>query len=161
MAQRLKKDGTPAKKPGRPPNPNKAPPERKGFGKGKARPHVWLCGPDKEVHDLYTPWMKARAQAHFRGEDWDLTFEQFYDLWKEDWHQRGRGSFDKCMSRNDPTEAWSVDNTLIITRREHLKKQAEHREACGIGLKGQPVKRKPRKTPEEVQMAYVKMRVDK
>ena len=158
---RLRKNGEPAKKPGRKPNPNKKPPERKGFGPGKSRPHVWICGPDKELHDMYTPWMKARAQAHFRGEDWEMTFDDWVDLWKDDWLQRGRARFDKCMSRKDPDGAWSRSNTIVITRHEHLKLQAEHRRSTGIGYKGQPIKRHPRKTKDEVEIVYAKMRISK
>lgn len=158
---RLKKNGEPAKTPGRKPSPDRKKSQAKGFGPGVARPHVWLVGPDKQLHDMYTPWMKARAQAHFRGEDWELTFDDWVELWKDNWLERGRARDAKCMSRRDPDGAWSPANTIVITRHEHLKLQAEHRRSSGIGYKGQPVKRRVRKTKEEVKIAYTKMKVTK
>lgn len=123
---KLKKDGTPAKKPGRKPDPNK-PPKVPGPGRKAPRPHVWVSGPDEYRHTMYMPWLKAKAQANFRGETWKLTFDEFYSLWKDDWSKRGRKAEDMCMTRNDPNGAWDYKNTLIITRHEHLKRQGEMR----------------------------------
>lgn len=120
--QPIKKDGTPAKKPGVKPNPNKPKREPKFF-KGVPRPHVWICGPDEYKHQMYTPWMMARAQANFRGEVWDLTFEEFFKLWDGHWEQRGREVTDLCMSRKDWKKPWDKKNCVIITRQEHFINQ--------------------------------------
>jgi hypothetical protein len=92
-------------------------------GKGKLRPHLWICGPDKFKHDMYMPWMRAKAQANFRDEGWLLTFEQYYEIWRDYWHVRGTGGEDYCMTRYDSEKPWQVDNVYLTTRREHMAKK--------------------------------------
>lgn len=98
--------------------------------KGKARgpePQRWCTGPDPVRHEQYTAFLKARAQARFRKEGWELTFEQFEFLWNQDasWPQRGRGADDLLMTRRDFSKAWSFDNCYIMLRGEHLRKHAQ------------------------------------
>lgn len=140
---RLKKDGTPAKKPGRKPDPNKV--KKVGPGRYGPRPHVWVCGPDEYKHSMYMPWMRAKAQANFRNEGWDLTFEQFYELWKNDWSNRGRQPDNMCMTRDDYAGAWCLDNVRVVTRREHLQKQQGARR--DPYFKGKPIGRPPKPIP--------------
>lgn len=126
---KIRKDGTPAKKPGRKPNPNKYVSPGQGKGRRGPRPHTWLIGADagEYKHDMYLPWLRAKAQAKFRGEGWTLTFEEYFDLWNGNWEHRGRGAEDLCMSRKDPDDAWSKDNSFIISRIEHLASQNKAR----------------------------------
>lgn len=116
---RLKKDGTPAKKPGRKPGPPKPP----GPGKYGLRPHVWVTGPDPFKHDMYHPWQLAKAQANFREEGWTITFDEYYNIWKDYWHQRGRKGDDYCLTRITASLPWTLSNVEIITRREFLQRQ--------------------------------------
>lgn len=125
LGQRIKKDGTLAKPPGRVPDPSKK--KVKKFNRTGPRPQVWLTGPDEYTHSLYTPWQRAYSQAAFRGEDWDITFEQFLKLWEGNWHKRGRGHDDLCMSRIDHEKAWTKKNVHLITRYDHLVALAKQR----------------------------------
>jgi hypothetical protein len=133
----IRKNGMPAKKPGRKPDPNKPPKRPSTFVKDVPRPHVWLCGPDEYKHSMYTPWQRSSAQARYRGEEFEMTFEQFYKLWKDHWPQRGRGIDDLCMSRKDHGGPWSKKNTHIITRKQHYQNQRDFREEYQIGKKYQ------------------------
>ena len=155
---RLKKDGTPAQKPGRKPKPKEIKiPKPKGrprtrpiqektgprkSTKGSTYPDKWLSGSDVYKHSMYMPWLRAKAQANFRSEGWDLTFEQFYTLWEKDWKNRGRKPDNMCMTRLDYEGPWDTVNTAIITRQEHLLRQAQNR---ALGL-AKPTGR-PRKNP--------------
>jgi hypothetical protein len=94
---------------------------------GKERPHVWKCGPDEYKHSMYTPWMKARAQAKFRGETWELSFEQFYELWRDEWPNRGRQPDNIVMTREDTEGKWNKKNTILMTRKEHLVRHGRMR----------------------------------
>lgn len=88
----------------------------------KLRPHLWLV--QGEVpHQQHIAYNRARAQAHFRGEYWDLTFEQFQAKWQGLWHRRGRGNGDYCLTREDPDGAWTWSNVDCIPRLEHLQRQ--------------------------------------
>ena len=82
------------------------------------KPHRWICGPDPELHKMYDPHLKAKAQAMYRGEDWTLTFDDFAELWKGQWQFRGRDGGDLCMTRVDTEKGWHVDNCEIVTRKE-------------------------------------------
>ena len=113
--------------------------------KGILRPQLWLCGPDEYKHDMYIPWLRAKAQANFRGEGWSLSFEEYYDLWKNDWNNRGRKADNVCMTRKDADSPWDVSNVMLITRKEHLAEQGRQRT-------GQSMRYKPR---------YNKMKVTK
>jgi hypothetical protein len=91
---------------------------------------VWKVGPDPETHDQYVAWLKARAQARFRSEEWLLSFDQYQHAWQGHWHRRGRGGEDLCMTRQDRTQPWQVDNVELITRREntHFVRQQDGRD---------------------------------
>jgi hypothetical protein len=95
----------------------------KKYNKGDPRPHVWLCGEDPYKHSMYIPWLKAKAQANYRDEGWDLSFDNFYELWRENWHQRGREADDVVMTREDVQGPWDKKNTILMTRKEHLQRQ--------------------------------------
>lgn len=84
-------------------------------------PHVWLSGPDPILHDQYIAWHRQRAQAHFRGEPFELTYEDFKLLWQECWHQRGRTTDSLIMTRRDHKLPWSLQNAHIVSRREFLR----------------------------------------
>lgn len=140
MEQQPKKRGRPKTKVER---------ERLYVGKTGPRPNVWICGPDEFKHSMYMPWMRAKAQAKFRDEPWDLSFEEFYELWKDDWHQRGRGPDDVCMTRDDIDGVWDKKNTIIITRHEHLIRQSVTRASQGMKYykKGPPGRPTPNPGP--------------
>lgn len=90
------------------------------------RPGVWKSGTDPVRHEQYIAWSRARAQAHYRQEHWHLTFEEWAELWKDQWHRRGRTKDTVCLSRRDYDEPWSVANCEIITRREHNLRQKDY-----------------------------------
>jgi hypothetical protein len=115
--------GRPKKGEIRPPKPGPQ------FGPGVERPFMWRIGEDagSYKHSMYHPWQLGKAQAIFRKEEWTLTFEEYYDLWKDDWNNRGRAPENMCMTRIDEELAWDRKNTIIITRSEHLKHQGEKR----------------------------------
>ena len=119
----IKKDGTPKQKPGRKPVPK----VKSTWVRAAPRPEVWIIGPDEDRHRMYHPWQVAKAQANFRGEVFELEFEEYYQLWRDDWDNRGRQPDNVCMTRCDKDGAWSVDNVVIITRKEHLQEQGQSR----------------------------------
>jgi hypothetical protein len=100
--------------------------KRRGSPPGP-RPHLWRAGPDPTRHDQYQAWLRSRAQAHFRGEAWNLTFEEYEAIWSPFWHQRGRDSNSLSMSRRDRTGAWSRDNCFLATRAELNRIETQYR----------------------------------
>lgn len=81
-----------------------------------------LVGDDYDRQAKYYAFLYHRAQAKYRKEPYDLTWEQWDTVWSNDlWIQRGRGADDLCISRTDPNDSWNTDNIRIIPRRVHLK----------------------------------------
>lgn len=115
--------------------------------RGVPRPHVWKIGSDagEYKHSMYHPWQMSKAQAIFRDEGWDLTFDEYYELWKDDWNNRGRKSENMCMTRLDPDLPWTKTNVMIVQRVEHLRKQNALRTTDAY--KGKKMGRKPKAKP--------------
>lgn len=106
---------------------------RRGGPRGP-RPDLWKSGPDPVEHRKYLNWLQQRAQANHRQETWLLDFETWKAIWGEAWHNKGRGSDNFCMTRQDPQGAWEENNVEIITRRDHVLRQDQYREVnwrCG------------------------------
>ena len=81
------------------------------------RPHIWKSGTDPVTHQQYVAWGRSRAQAHFRKEEWHLTWPEWQELWSLDWNQRGRGPDSVLITRRDPLGPWSIENCLIMDRK--------------------------------------------
>jgi hypothetical protein len=140
-------------------NKNNPAPRGGRHGRGVLRPHVWLVGPDPYKHQMYMPWQMAKAQANFRNEPWDLSFDDFYAIWNGKWEYRGRGKNDLCLSREDFDGVWHKDNIILVTRSDHCRRLAEYRKAKGIKIKrtrGMDIKKRaPKKTSKrELLTAY-------
>lgn len=86
------------------------------------RPQVWVTGPDPVRHEQYTQFLRQRAQARYRREGWDITFDDFVEIWGTDWCHRGRASEDLCMTRRDYDLSWSPHNVDIVPRHEHVRR---------------------------------------
>ena len=91
------------------------------------RPQVWRSGPDPTTHKQYISWGRSRAQAHYRGEVWNLTFAQYQQLWKDCWHLRGRKGHDLCLTRINSAMPWSMENSTVKNRIEVLRAQGQAR----------------------------------
>lgn len=82
------------------------------------QPHVWLSGPDPVRHEQHIAWHRARAQAHYRGEEWELTYEQWIRIWGDKWSQRGRGVDNLLLTRKNYKKSWNTRNVHLVTRSE-------------------------------------------
>lgn len=83
-----------------------------------SRPQRWKYK-DPDLHARHVPFLRARAQAVFRKESWLLTFEEFVELWGDQWQYRGRAGHALVMARRDPALPWSKANTFLIQRGEN------------------------------------------
>ena len=83
-------------------------------------PRVYVSDFDNERRVAF---VRARAQAAFRGEQWDLTWDDFRAFWRTRrlWSQRGRRNDDLVLTRLDLDDSWNRDNCCIITRNDSLK----------------------------------------
>lgn len=93
----------------------------------KPRPHVWRVAKDPETRLQYYNWMQARTQAVYRGAEWELTFRQWQNVWRDSWHLRGRDSDSLCITRIDRTKPWRRNNVELITRLELRRRSNQTR----------------------------------
>lgn len=87
------------------------------------RPHVWVSGPDPERHKRYLQWLQQRNQAQFRGEVWNLEFDDWLMIWGDNIRYRGRQKGSMTMVRCDYDQPWSNTNARIVDRMEHAQVQ--------------------------------------
>lgn len=96
-----------------------------GMTEPKPRPRAWKSGPDPERHQRYLQWLQQKNQAQYRGEQWQLLFEQWLEIWGDCIDQRGRRRGDLSMIRKNYLEPWHTDNVLLVTRREQSEIQTQ------------------------------------
>jgi hypothetical protein len=83
------------------------------------------------LHSQRLAFLRSRAQAKYREEEWHLTVEEFFWIWRdpEVWATRSRkstngpksnGCMGYVLTRKDMNKAWSLPNTEIVTRKEQL-----------------------------------------
>jgi len=85
-------------------------------------PHTWCTGPDPRRHRHYRKWHSARAQAHHRGIEWALTFEDWLEIWGDALDAVGRSNQNLCLARTDQDQGWIPGNVSVTTRREHCRR---------------------------------------
>lgn len=100
---------------------------RPGTGAKGPRPGTWYSGPDPIAHDMFIDWHRHRAQAHYRGEEYYLTYGEYMEAWGDLWSKKGRGGDDMSMTRTDPERPWQRDNVEVITRREQIQRARRQR----------------------------------
>jgi hypothetical protein len=95
------------------------------------RPHVWIIGSDVVDHKLYIDCQRAKAQAKYRNEVWEITEQEYIKLWRQDdlYKKKGRSIDHVCLTRIDFDLEWTVDNVEIISRHDHYKRSYQHKKA--------------------------------
>jgi len=83
------------------------------------KPERWISGPDPERHKRYLQWLQQKNQAQFRGEEWNLDFDDWLQVWGDEIVNRGRKKGQLSMMRRDYNLPWTADNVLIVGRKEH------------------------------------------
>lgn len=91
--------------------------------KGKTYPQNWMSGMDERDHRLYYDCLRAKAQAKFRGQEWQILPLEYIALWRIDNRYERKGRSGECltMTRIDKTLPWHCDNVQFITRAEHMR----------------------------------------
>lgn len=73
-------------------------------------------------------FIRQRANARQRGVGWELTFEQWWDLWEKSgkWEQRGKRSKEYCMARKLDDGPYSLENVYITTNKKNSQEAFFH-----------------------------------
>ena len=94
---------------------------------GIPRPQQWKSGPDPDLHDRYVAWLRARSQARYRGEAWNMEFDDWVVVWGDQWHRRGRSRGQLQLVRVDWELPWHPDNVVLMDREEFHRMQGARR----------------------------------
>ena len=113
----------------------------KGGGRVTGRDYSYLNTYPGSQSGHRMSWLRMKAQAKYRNEGWDLTWEQYQEVWEGKWHMKGRGSDQLCLTRIDWAGPWNINNISIVFRLEHLRRQCKQRPSK-LGIKLGP--RKPK-----------------
>lgn len=99
----------------------------KSYGPGRrSDPSKWITGEDPLTRDKYYAWLKHRAQAKHRKEEYDLTWEDWQSLWSDDnFKLRGRLGDNLCLTRSNFAGPWCLSNVKVVTRLEHFRMKKE------------------------------------
>ena len=86
-------------------------------------PELWKSGRDPVRHKLWLECQRNKAQAKYRGQEWQISMEEFIELWTTDdrYKRRGRGADNLCLTRINKNKPWHKDNVKFQTRREHFQ----------------------------------------
>jgi hypothetical protein len=73
---------------------------------------------------MSTPFQKfqqQRANARYRGIEWELTFKEWVDWWGDDYARRGVRADQLCMQRVADVGPYSLDNIRKGHPRDNIK----------------------------------------
>jgi hypothetical protein len=67
-------------------------------------------------------FVRHRAQCAFRGEEFELSLEDWCDFWPDEqlFARRGRAVDNLMMTRFDVEKSWNRDNCCLVTRLAHF-----------------------------------------
>lgn len=86
----------------------------------EVRPAAWKTyekyGACLKTHKMYRCYSQQKNQAQWRGEVWEISFDDYRTAWWDKWENRGRKAHNYVMFRLDITEPWTMDNTTIISK---------------------------------------------
>lgn len=99
----------------------------KGGGRVAGRDYSYLSQyPGLQAQNRLS-YCRMRAQAKYRGEAWDLTWDEYKEIWDGKWHLRGTTKESYVLTKIDQELAWTVDNVEICPRLEQWRRQSKSR----------------------------------
>lgn len=116
----------------------------KGGGRVKGRDYSYLSPFPGSLREHRLSYSRMKAQAKFRGEPWDLSWEEYQTIWEGKWHLRGSTPDDMCLTRIDWDGVWCASNIKVVSRMEHWRKQAVMRPSQKGNKRGPYGPRKPK-----------------
>jgi hypothetical protein len=99
----------------------------------KKRPGRARTYPDPFDFERHRCWIVTRNQCLFRGEGWDISIQEFFDIWPRDlWIQRGRTSTALVMTRHNPALPWTPNNLKIVDRAQQLREKNQRQRRARV-----------------------------
>lgn len=71
---------------------------------------------EKGLRDPKHAFQTQHNGAKEREIAWEITFDEWWAIWKDHFHMRGRGANDLCMARQGDTGPYKVGNVYLTTK---------------------------------------------
>ncbi len=73
-------------------------------------------------------WVVQKSNAKRRGIPWELSFEDWWEIWEQSgkWKERGRKADDYVMSRKQDIGGYAKDNVVIIKSKNNSAESFNH-----------------------------------
>ena len=72
-------------------------------------------------HDCHMAYLKHKAQANYRKEQYALTEQEWMSLWNEEmWNLRGRGKGNVRLTRINAQLPWCLSNVEFVVRKRNV-----------------------------------------
>lgn len=113
----------------------------KGGGRVRGRVYSHLVSFPGIQAEQRLSWSRMKAQAKFREEPWDLSWEDYNQIWDKKWHLRGTEKGSYVLTKIDQSGVWCKDNVEVIPRLEQWRRQNKT-PSSNLGKKYRP--RKPK-----------------
>ena len=84
--------------------------------KGLVFPERWKQGPDNNKRIVNRWFLMAKAQAKYRDEPWEITFEDYWAFWNGYTNRRGKGADDYQLKRINEKAPWHKSNCVLEQR---------------------------------------------
>lgn len=82
------------------------------------RPDRWSTGPDPLLRRLRYKFLRARVQARYWCQPWEITWEEYQEIMWEVLSQHGRSLDSLNLARKDRNLGWHKDNVMLRPRKE-------------------------------------------
>jgi hypothetical protein len=99
----------------------------KGGGRVAGRVYPHLVTYPGILNEQRLAWNRMKAQAKFRKEAWQLSWEEFQQIWADIWHLRGTTKESLVLTRIDQEQEWNINNVEIIDRMTQWRRQNKRR----------------------------------
>lgn len=86
----------------------------------KAQRNDWV---ERGYKDPFVAYGEHRSSAAKRGISFGLSFDQWWDLWRDHYHRRGRNVGQMCMCRERDEGGYELGNVRIDTIRSNAAEQ--------------------------------------
>jgi hypothetical protein len=87
--------------------------------KMKRFPEIRKQCEERGLRDPLHAFIKQRSGAKERGIGFELTFEEWWNFWKDSYHLRGGGDDQLCMARNGDVGPYAIGNVSMLTNRQN------------------------------------------
>lgn len=85
----------------------------------KQHPQIRKYCEERGWRDPVHAYKKQKSGAKARGIGFDMTFEQWWDFWRESYHLRGQADEQLCMGRIGDVGPYALGNVQIITNKQN------------------------------------------